>query len=154
MKIEDRVKELVEEKIMDRQDLFLVDITMQKSGRLLILMDGDNGINIKDCAAISRHVGYYLEEENVIEDAYKLEVSSPGIDTPLTMERQYANNVGRRMSIKSKTGEIIEGKLLEVAAKELIVEISVKEKKKKAELVSISIPKEDIVEIKVLISFN
>jgi hypothetical protein len=85
MNIEKRVTELVEEKIADMPNLFLVDVKMHSNGKLIVLVDGDNGIGIADCAAISRHVGFHLEEENVIEEAYNLEVSSPGIDTPLGM---------------------------------------------------------------------
>jgi ribosome maturation factor RimP len=48
-----------------------------------------------ECAQVSRYVGFKLEEENVIEEAYNLEVSSPGIDTPLMLVRQYTKNIGR-----------------------------------------------------------
>jgi ribosome maturation factor RimP len=54
--------------------------------------------------AVSRHVGFHLEEENVIETAYNLEVSSPGIDFPLSSPRQYAKNVGRTLGIKMADG--------------------------------------------------
>ena len=69
MQVEQRVRELVEEKIADRADLFIVRIRMQQNGVLEILMDGDEGISIDDCVAISRHVGFHLEEENVIDRA-------------------------------------------------------------------------------------
>src|SRR6201996_9387183 len=100
MNIEKRVKELVEEKIADKPSLFLVDVKFHSNGSLVVLVDGDNGIGIDDVVAISRHVGFHLEEENVIETAYNLEVSSPGIDTPLTQKRQYLKNIGRNLSIK------------------------------------------------------
>ncbi|MDB5012085.1 MAG: rimP, partial [Daejeonella sp.] len=55
MTIEDRVIQLVEEKIADRPDLFIVSVEMLPvSGVLTILVDGDDGIAIQDCAAISR----------------------------------------------------------------------------------------------------
>jgi ribosome maturation factor RimP len=60
MNIEKRVIELVEEKIADRPDLFWVDVQMHGSGILSILVDGDNGVAISDCVAISRHVGFHL----------------------------------------------------------------------------------------------
>ena len=82
MDIEKYVAELVNGQIADRDDLFLVDVKFVPGGKLSILVDGDQGISIQDCAAISRHVGNTLEEENVIETAYNIEVSSPGIDTP------------------------------------------------------------------------
>jgi len=104
MNIEQKVSELVEQKIADRPDLFLVGVKMHPNGKLIILMDGDSGIGIADCAAISRHVGFHLEEENVIEQAYNLEVSSPGIDTPLVLKRQYEKNIGRNVSVKQLDG--------------------------------------------------
>ena len=153
MDIEQRVIDLVEEKISDRPDLFLVSVKMHVNGKLIILVDGDNGIAVGDCAAISRHVGYHLEEENVIEQAYNLEVSSPGIDLPLTMKRQYEKNVGRNVEVKTATTKR-EGKLLSVTDEGISIEEKVKEKGKKAELIESSIPFADITETKVLISFK
>jgi len=152
--IEKRVKELVEEKIADKPNLFLVDIKMHSNGKLMILVDGDNGIGIDDCVAISRHVGFHLEEENVIETAYNLEVSSPGIDTPLTSARQYAKNVGRTLAIKMADGAKREGKLTGITEDAIIIEEIIKEKGKKAETVESVIPIDKITETKVLISFK
>ena len=104
MNIENRVIQLVEEKIFDRPELFIVDVKMHSSGMLTILMDGDDGIGIKDCAAISRHVGFHLEENNIIEQAYNLEVSSPGIDFPLKSVRQFQKNIGRNLLLKLTDG--------------------------------------------------
>ena len=154
MQIEKRVKELVEEKIADRDDLFIVSITMLKNGVLSILLDGDNGIAIADCVAVSRHVGFHLEEENVIEHAYRLEVSSPGIDSPLTMLRQYTKNIGRDVRVKLLSSDIKEGKLLSATESEIVIEEKIKEKGKKAELKEAAIPTNQIKETRVLISFK
>lgn len=155
MNIEQRVRELVEEKIADRPEFFIVDIKMHPNGRLVILMDGDNGIGIADCAAISRTVGFHLEEENVIEQAYHLEVSSPGLDYPLSTQRQYQKNVGRNLSIKlADVPDKREGKLLEVQEAGILIEESIKEKGKKAVLEQNLIPFDQITETKVLISFK
>jgi len=154
MQVEKRVKELVEEKIADRPELFLVDIKMLPNQKLIIHVDGDEGINIQDCAAISRHVGFHLEEENVMEKAYNLEVSSPGIGEPLKLLRQYVKNIGRELSVKMEGGEVKEGKLLDVQESGITIEAKVKEKGKKAELVETSIDFDKITETKVLISFK
>lgn len=154
MNVEKRVKELVEEKIADRPDLFLVDVKMHVNGKLAILVDGDNGVAITDCVAISRHVGYHLEEENTIEQAYNLEVSSPGIDTPLQSLRQYNKNIGRSVSIKLADGSKREGRLLSADEAAITLEEKIKEKGKKVQLVENSIPFDQIEETKVLISFK
>jgi ribosome maturation factor RimP len=154
MNVEKRVTELVEEKIADRPDLFLVDVQMHGSGILSILVDGDNGVAISDCVAISRHVGFHLEEENAIEQAYRLEVSSPGIDTPLKSFRQFQKNINRSLKIKLKSGNVKEGKLMQVEESSVSIQESVKEKGKKAAIIETLIPFEDISEAIVLVSFK
>jgi len=154
MNVEQRVQQLVEEKIADRPDLFIVDIKMQGSNKLTILIDGDQGAGIDVCAQISRFVGFHLEEENVIDDAYNLEVSSPGIDTPLKLTRQYVKNIGREVEVKKTDGTKKEGKLLTADAGQITIEEKLKSKGKKAEMVETQIPMADIAETKVLISFK
>ena len=154
MNIEKRVRELVEEKIKDKPNLFIVEIKMHSNGKLIILIDGDKGVGIDDCAAISRHVGFHLEEENIIETAYNLEVSSPGIDTPLVSVRQYLKNIDRNLAIKMVNGVKREGKLKGITADAVIIEEKIKEKGKKAEVVESYISIDQITETKVLISFS
>jgi len=154
MNIEKRVRELVEEKIADKPNLFLVEVKFHSNGKLIILVDGDNGIGIDDCVAISRHVGFHLEEENVIETAYNLEVSSPGIDTPLTLPRQYTKNIGRTLGIKMADGTKHEGKLTGITEDSVLIDEEKKEKGKKAEVIESVIPLDKITETKVLISFK
>ncbi|MCZ4223767.1 ribosome assembly cofactor RimP [Pedobacter rhodius] len=154
MQVEKRVTELVEEKIADRPELFLVEVKMLPNNKLIIHVDGDEGISIQDCVAISRHVGFHLEEENTIEQAYNLEVSSPGVGEPLKLIRQYNKNIGRTVSIKFAGGQKKEGKLLEVTDNNILIEESVKEKGKKAVAVETAVPFNDILETSVLISFK
>jgi len=154
MQVEKRVKELVEEKISDRPELFLVEVKMLPNNKLIIHVDGDEGISIQDCAAISRHVGFHLEEENTIEKAYNLEVSSPGVGEPLRLKRQYVKNIGRELSVKLTSGEIKEGELLSVDENSITIAAKVKEKGKKVQLAETSIDFNNITETKVLISFK
>jgi len=154
MQVEKRVIELIEEKISDRPELFLVEVKMLPNNKLIIHVDGDEGISIQDCAAISRHVGFHLEEENTIEKAYNLEVSSPGVGEPLKLKRQYQKNIGRDLSVKLTGGDIIEGKLLSMTDTAITIEAKVKEKGKKAQLVETSLEFDNIIETKVLISFK
>ena len=154
MKVEKRVRELVEEKIADKPNLFLLDVKFHPNGKLMILVDGDKGVGIDDCVAISRHVGFHLEEENIIETAYKLEVSSPGVDAPLTIIRQYVKNVGRSLAIKMADGSKREGKLTGITEDAIVIEEKIEEKGKRAETVESIIPIDKITETKVLISFK
>ena len=152
--IEKRVTELVEEKIADRPDLFLVDVKLLPNGKLMILIDGDEGVGIAVCAQVSRYVGHQLEEEGLIEKVSNLEVSSPGIDAPLVLNRQYVKNIGREVSVKTTDGLKKEGRLLSVNDEALTIEERIKPKGKKAELVETTIPLDQITETKVLISFK
>ncbi|MDB5030601.1 MAG: ribosome assembly cofactor RimP [Mucilaginibacter sp.] len=156
MNIEKRVVELVEEKIAEiaRPDLFLVSAKLHPNGKLIILVDGDKGIGIAECVQISRYVGFKLEEEDVIKTPYNLEVSSPGIDLPLTMVRQYTKNIGRDLAIKMADGSKREGKLTAITEDAVLIEEKIKEKGKKAEIIESVIPVEQIIETKVLISFK
>lgn len=156
MDIEKRVKELAEEKIslMERPDIFLVSVKMHSNGKLIILVDGDKGVGIDECVQISRHVGYHLEEENVIANAYNLEVSSPGIDTPLTLPRQLVKNIGRKLALKMVDGSKREGKLSGMTEDAIIIEETNKQKGKKAEQVESVVPLAQITETKVVISFK
>lgn len=154
MQVEKRVRTLVEEKIADRPELFLVAVKMLPNNKLIIHVDGDQGISIQDCVAISRHVGFHLEEENAIETAYNLEVSSPGVGEPLVLNRQYAKNTGRTLAVKLANGDTKEGKLIEVTDNNITIEEAIKEKGKKVQLVNSQIALNDITETKVLISFK
>jgi len=156
MNVEKKVTQLVEEKIaeMERPDLFLVDAKLHSNGKMIILVDGDKGIGIAECAQISRYVGFHLEEENVIETAYNLEVSSPGLDIALTSIRQYAKNVGRQLAIKLADGTKKEVTLTGISEDAIIIEEKIKEKGKKAQLIESVIPINQITETKVLISFK
>jgi len=161
MQVEERVKELVLEKIADREDLFLVSIRMHTNGRLEILVDGDEGVSIQDCANISRHVGFHLEEEGILSQAYNLEVSSPGVETPLTQMRQYRKNIGRTVEITlDNEGKnlVREGKLIEVTDSGITLEAVISNKNlpkgRKPAVEMLEIPFDSIITTKVLISFK
>ncbi|WP_312333651.1 ribosome assembly cofactor RimP [Sphingobacterium sp.] len=151
--VEKRVIELIEEKIADREDLFIVSVKMRPNKILEILLDGDNGVNIDDCAQVSRHVGFHLEEENVIDNAYRLEVSSPGIDANFVNIRQYQKNIGRTVQVKLNDNAKVEGTLLAADDAKISILQKIKEKGKKAQEVEKELPFDQIKATKVVISF-
>jgi ribosome maturation factor RimP len=154
MQIEERVTAYVAEVLVDRADLFLVKVTMQGNGLLSILIDGDNGVDVQDCALVSRYVGNQLEENDIIETAYQLEVSSPGLENPFLHVRQYHKNKGRSVSVQLVDGLKVEGVLLEITEEGIQLEESIKEKGKKATTRMVDIPFGQIKTTKVLISFK
>ena len=128
----ERVKKMALESIDARPDLFLVDVIL-KGGpgnqKLLIFIDGDNGVSIDDCSLVSRAVGAELEETNLIETKFSLEVSSPGLDFPITMKRQYQKNIGRNFEVVIKEGDKLTGKLVDVSDDEIVLQLNEENKK-------------------------
>lgn len=158
MEIVHRARALAEEKIVEFPGLFLVEVKMLPGNKLIILVDGDGAVTISECAAISRHVGFHLEEENVMDVAYNLEVGSPGVGEPLRLKRQYVKNIGRNLAIVMQDGTKREGKLIDVDDEHILIEELVaqeaKPKSKKKVVVKSTISLQDISETKVLISFK
>jgi ribosome maturation factor RimP len=102
--IKEKIKSLLAP-VLDQYQAFLIDIVVrnERGGKLLqVFLDTDIGVTIDQCAEISRSLSSEIERENVIETSYRLEVSSPGIDKPLTVLRQYRKNVGRRFKVTFK----------------------------------------------------
>ncbi|ARD23432.1 MULTISPECIES: ribosome maturation factor RimP [Shewanella] len=67
---------------------------------LRVFIDGENGINIEDCAEASRQVSAVLDVEDPISTEYTLEVSSPGVDRPLFTAEQYAAYIGEDAKVQ------------------------------------------------------
>ena len=81
----------------------LVDVEYVKEGGnwyLRVYIDKPGGINIDDCELISRALSDKLDEKDFIEDAYILEVSSPGLGRPLKKDKDFTRNMGEMVEIK------------------------------------------------------
>lgn len=136
---------------------FLVEVKMEeKAGkiRLLILIDADQGVTIDSCAMVSRAVSEELEANEIIDQAYLLEVSSPGLDYPLSSVRQYQKNIGRELKILLESGAELIGKLLEVQEDSLKLLVKKKEKGKKATEEELLLPIKEIKKSIVQVSFK
>ncbi len=103
MQITDRVETLITP-ILEDLGYELVDINYQREERgwvLRFFLDKDGGINLDDCAAASREISSILDVEDVVETAYSLEVSSPGIDRPLKKIKDFERFAGQLAKIKT-----------------------------------------------------
>jgi ribosome maturation factor RimP len=90
------------------RNAFLVGMAERREGgrRIIqVFVDTDAGITIAQCAEISREVGAELDAQSVINEPYELEVSSPGIERPLKLLRQYKKNVGRKYKVRYLIGK-------------------------------------------------
>jgi len=155
MELSTTVQTYLNEIITDPQ-YFIVDIVVSGSDRkkIVILLDGDEGVTIDYCASVSRQLAHRMEEDAVIEDAYVLEVSSPGLDHPLTEKRQYLKNIGRDVKVETED-KTMKGELLEVENDYIIINHQIKEKGKSKILEEeVTIPFKDIKKTKVLVSFK
>ena len=151
MALKEKVAELVSS-VLHEDSFFLVEVVVSGNvshKKVKVLVDGDQGINIDDCARISRGLADVLEAEGIMEQQYTLEVSSPGVDWPLKLVRQYKKNTGRKVAVTLKEGAKIEGVLLSADENVIVIEVQQKKEKKQVE-----IPYNKIEKTKVLISFK
>ncbi len=95
---------MVEEIISD--DMFIVGITINSGNAIAVTVDSETGIDIDKCVEISRHIEKNLDRN--AED-FSLEVSSPGLDAPLKIPRQFYKNIGRKIEVIALNGERKEG---------------------------------------------
>jgi len=98
MPFKDKVSELLHTALKQRSDLFLIDFTVGSDNRIKVVLDGDHGINLKDCMDVSRAIEHNLDRE---EEDFSLEVTSAGATEPLVLPRQYQKNLGRTLEVKT-----------------------------------------------------
>jgi ribosome maturation factor RimP len=95
-------------------DLESVRMSVAGKRRLLrIVVDGDHGVSLDDAADVSREISSMLDEASALgEVPYTLEVSSPGVDRPLTEPRHWRRAVGRLVKVKVAGEGAVEGRVL------------------------------------------
>ncbi|MFI1744464.1 ribosome assembly cofactor RimP [Thalassobellus sediminis] len=148
------VKELLETALEERQDLFLIEFSIQGDNQIKVIIDGDNGVLVEDCMFISRAIEHNLDRE---EQDFSLEVMSAGATAPLVNTRQYKKHLKRVLGVKT-TSEEFEGTLTEATDDNIILEWKVREPKpigkgKVTIRKEANIAYKDIVEAKVMIKF-
>ncbi len=151
----DEVVELIDKALVENPSLFLIDLEITADNQIRVTLDGDNGVKVEDCIAVSRAVEHNLDEEL----DFSIDVMSCGASEPLTMQRQYVKNVGRNVMVKTDKGEKIEATLTAADEHNVTLNWKAREPKPigkgkvtvKKEAV---IPYNEIVETKVMIKFN
>jgi ribosome maturation factor RimP len=150
------ILDLVQKHLPDEEH-FIVEVKIDRVAdktKILILVDADQGMTIAACASLSRALSGELETNELLDEAYTLEVSSPGLDYPLTEKRQYQKNIGRSLKVYLLSGEEVLGKLKEVEEQGIKLVVTKKEKGKKSveeeQIVSLNEIKKSIVQV----SFN
>jgi ribosome maturation factor RimP len=121
-----KVNSFLIEALLEKPSLFLIDLTITEAFKVIVTLDGDNGVVLQDCIEISRVVENNLDRE---EQDFSLEVASAGVSSPLKDIRQYKKNVGRTLILKTAT-EKIEAQLVEANDVFVILSWEAREPKK------------------------
>ncbi|NCI45065.1 ribosome maturation factor RimP [Sediminibacterium soli] len=118
-----QVEQLLEQVLADEQGYFLVSMRVKPTNNLKVFLDGDNGITIEKCVQVNRKLYKLIEESGMFPtDDFSLEVSSPGVDEPLKMHRQYVKNTGRDVEVVFADDTRKEGKLIAVTENDILLE--------------------------------
>ena len=147
------VEHKVEALINAEPELFLVEVKIKPTNNIKVFIDGDQGISIEKLVQYNRRLYKEIEESNMFPNGdFSLEVSSPGLDEPLKLFRQYVKNIGRYVEVTEKDSSKKEGKLISTTEQAIVVEEQ-RGKGKKLEIVEHTIPFENIKTTKIQIKF-
>lgn len=148
------VENLLKEGLEEKQNLFLIDLSISEDNSIKVVIDGDTGVTVEDCMFISRAIEHNLDRE---EQDFSLEVASAGATAPLKNKRQFKKNIGRTLELKTND-KYLEVDLIDATDNHIVVQWESREPKpvgkgkvtvqNKAEIAY-----EDIVEAKVMIKF-
>ena len=152
----ERVKQLLDDALEENEKLFLIELSFLENNKILVELDGDTGINLKECIRISRAIEHNLDRE---EEDFALEVTSVDITKPLKVQRQYIKNIGKFLNIKTVEGEKIEGMLMKADENVINLEWKAREPKpigkgKVTVVKTVEVAYKSIQEAKVKIIFN
>ena len=147
------IETLVAQLLAETEDVFLVSVWIKPTNNIKVYLDADAGLSIDKCVKINRAMYRVIEENGWYPDGnFSLEVSSPGVEEPLKLLRQYKKNMDRLVEVILTNDTKQEGKL--VAANEQFIQLEYTEgKNKKAVTIKIDIPFEQIKQTTVLITF-
>lgn len=131
---------------------FLVEVRIKPTNNIKVFIDGDEGVPLSDLVKYNRRLYKIIEENSLFpEGEFSLEVSSPGLDEPLRLLRQYKKNIGRFVDLQLNDGTKKEGKLLEATEEAIVIETESGKGKKKitaTETVAVSDIKTTKIQIK------
>jgi len=125
MTFKEKVGELLNKALEERPSLFLIDLSINEANKIIVTIDGDEGVTLQDCIDVSRAIEHNLDRE---EQDFALEVASAGATAPMKNIRQYRKNIGRTVKVKTADGET-EAPLTEVNDEFIVLEWTAREPK-------------------------
>lgn len=108
--LQEKVENLLKEAFEENNSLFLISLNINDQNHILVVIDGDEGVSVNDCIAVSRKIEHNLDREEI---DFSLEVASAGVTEPLQLPRQYKKNIGRKLEVRTKSNKF-EGDLVAV----------------------------------------
>src|SRR3970040_1719422 len=126
MTFKEKVNTVLAEALLDKPSVFLIDLIITDAFKVIVTLDGDNGVVLQDCIDISRAIENNIDRE---EQDFSLEVASVGVGSPLKFVRQYKKNIGRTLIVKTGA-EIIEAELVDANDDFVILSWKAREPKK------------------------
>ncbi|HEV8270287.1 MAG TPA: ribosome maturation factor [Chitinophagaceae bacterium] len=146
------VEKKLSELLTELPGYFPVEISVRPTNNIKVFVDADQGAAIDQLSKLNRALYKWVEENLFPNGDFSIEVSSPGLDEPLKLDRQYLKNIGRMVEIVLKNGLKKEGKLISVSENEIVIEQEIGKGKKK-EVIQHIILKEEIKTTKVQVKF-
>jgi ribosome maturation factor RimP len=152
------IEEFVAGLVSSIPGFFLVETRIAQGNHVKVYVDADQGVAVDTLARINRTLYRQIEEKNLFPGGdFSLEVSSPGLDEPLKLHRQYLKNIGRYVEVIKTDGCRMEGKLTGVSETGITVEEERKRKperkEKNTKTVLHSVPFTEIKTTKIQIKF-
>jgi ribosome maturation factor RimP len=108
--LREKIEQAVHQLLSNEPDHFLVEVKLLPHNKVQIFADADKGITINKCAEINRALQKMLDEEKWLGDDYEIEVSSPGMDAPMKVMRQFQRRLGRQVEVLLNNGIKHEGR--------------------------------------------
>lgn len=139
MDFKTEVNRLINEFLLTRPDLFLVDLKISAASDVTLILDGDNGVTLQDCLDASRAIEFNMDRE--VHD-FSLQVMSAGLSEPLEFPRQFKKNIGRHVDVLLNNDSKIEGELINADDEKIVIRLEYRRPK------VIGKGKEDVVEDK------
>ncbi len=130
-------------------EYFLVEVDVRKGNVINVLVDGDNGITIDECVKISRNIESHFDRD---EEDFELRVSSPGLNKPFKLLRQYIKYIDRKIEIVTNDDKRITGILKSCSESNIEIEVITCKKEKIAVIRDLQL--NEIKNAKPVISFN
>ena len=155
MTFKEQVEQQLNNSLLEKPSLFLIDISISDSYKIVVTLDGDNGVTLQDCIDVTRAIEGNLDRE---AQDYELEVASVGVGSPLKLVRQYIKNIGRTLIVKTNEATI-EAALTAADDTKIVLSWEAREPKKigkgkETVLKNQEIPYNEIKQAVVTVNFN